>query len=436
LFCIALKNPASTASRGGVRTLAVLSVALAIVAAPARAQQPKTLLSLDQAIDLALAHNHTLKAARTQIDQNKAQELTASLRPNPVLSGDSQFLPFFNPSNFTADNLDQLSQFDVGIGYLFERGGKRRRRIEAAQDQTAVTRFQVADNERGIAFNVAQQYIAALLAKANVDLASQDLQSFKQTADIADYQYKAGQISEGDALKIKLQLLQFQSDLSAAQLAQVQAMAGLRQLIGYDAVSDDFQLDGDLKFEPVTAGLDDLQAQALKNRPDLLAAKQGVAASQSQNRLAIANGKRDFNTAFNYSHVSGTSSASLFFNIELPIFDRNQGEKARTRFAITQAQETADAATEQVMTDIRNAYESLKVNQQIVQLYESGYLKNATDSLQINEYAYKKGAASLLDYLDAERTFRATELAYRQALAAQMLAREQLKQAVGTRRLP
>ncbi len=417
-----------------MRPLIVVS-ALACLPAMANAQQ-KSLITLDQAIDLALAHNHALKAARTQIQQNQAQEVTAGLRPNPVLSGDSQFLPFFNPGNFTSENFDQLSQFDVGVGYLWERGGKRKRRLEAARDQTAVTSFQVADSERTTVFNVAQQYVGALLAKANVELATQNLQSFKQTVDIADYQYKVGQISEGDALKIRLQLLQFQSDLSAAQLTRVQAMASLRQLIGYDAVADNFELEGALKFEPVSLGLNDLQARALNQRPDLLAAKQGIVASKSQHNLAIANGKRDFNTSFNYSHVSGESSASLFFNIELPIFDRNQGEKARTQFAITQAEENANLAGDTVMTDIRNAYEALKVNQQIVQLYQSGYLKSSQDSREISEYAYMKGAASLLDFLDAERSFRSTQLAYRQALAAYMLALEQLKQASGIRRLP
>ncbi len=435
--CIAIQSGGIAADHEAAKVLA-LTLAFCLVSLfPMRAQaQAKSQISLEQAVALSLEHNHSLKAARTQILQSQAQEVTAGLRPNPVLSGDSQFLPFFNPSNFSADNLDQLTQFDVGIGYLFERGGKRRRRLEAARDQTAVTRFQVADNERGIVFNVAQQFIAALLAKANVELASQNLQSFKQTAEISDYQYKAGQISEGDALKIRLQLLQFQSDFSSAQLAQAQAMAALRQLLGYDAVTENFQLAGDLSFHPLTAGLDDLLAKALQQRSDLLAAKQGVLASRSQHSLAIANGKRDFSTAFNYSHVSSMSSASIFFNIELPIFDRNQGEKARTQYAITQAQETATSATETVMTDIRNAYETVKVNAGIVQLYESGYLKNSQDSRDISEYAYKKGAASLLDYLDAERSFRSTQLAYRQALAAHMLALEQLKQAIGMRRLP
>ncbi len=398
--------------------------------------QQKVALDMGQAIDLALAHNHALKAAKSTIDQSKAQEITAALRPNPVLSWDSQFLPLFTPHAFSAENLDELQQFDIGLGYTFERGGKRKRRIEAAKDQTAVTQYQVADSERTIVFNVAQQYIAALLAKANVELATQDLNSFKQTVEISDYQLKAGAISEGDALKIRLQMLQFQNDFSAAQLAQVQAMNALRQLIGYDAVPSDFTLAGDLTYQPLNVTLEDLQAKALGIRPDALAAKQGVTAAKSQNLLAIANGKRDLGSSFNYSHVAGASSGSLFFNIELPIFDRNQGEKARTKFAIDQAQETLTEANETVMTDVRNAYESLNVNKRIVELYDSGYLKNAKDSRDISEYAYKKGAASLLDFLDAERSYRATELAYRQAVAAYMLALEQLKQATGVRKLP
>jgi len=437
LVCIAIKNTNNTHLSEAVTALALLFSLSICFLTPASSQtQSKSLITLDQAIALALEHNHALKAARTGILQNQAQEITANLRPNPVFSADTQFLPFFNPANFTADNIDQLSQFDVGISYLWERGKKRQRRFEAAQDQTAVTRFQVTDSERTTTFNVAQQFIAALLAKANVELATQDLDSFKQTVDIANYQYKVGQISEGDALKLRLQLLQFQSDLSSAQLARMQAMASLRQIIGYDAVPENYELDADLKFEPLTSSLDNLQGMALNQRPDLLAAKQGVNAAESQHRLAIANGKRDFNTSFDYSHTSGQSSASIFFSSELPIFDRNQGEKARTLYAITQAQETASETTETVMTDIRNAYEALKVNQQIVQLYESGYLKNSEDSRAISEYAYKKGANSLLDYLDAERSYRSTQLAYRQALAADMLSLEQLKEAVGVRRLP
>jgi cobalt-zinc-cadmium efflux system outer membrane protein len=179
-----------------------------------------------------------------------------------------------------------------------------------------------------------------------------------------------------------------------------------------------------------------LQALALKQRPDLLAAQLGVTASQSQYQLAKANRARSLTTTFDYTHVSALNSAGLTVNIEIPIYDRNQGEIARTHYAITQANELEAAASQTVMTDVANAFQAMKVNDQIVQLYTSGYLKQAQDSRDISEYAYKRGAASLLDFLDAERSYRATQLAYRQALATYMLSVEQLKESVGTRNLP
>lgn len=414
------------------RSLAIATVALFCAASAGGQTQPPTRVTLEQAIDYAVNHNHALLAARTQVQQSQAEETTAAIRPNPTLTLDSLFIPF---TAATADNLNNITEYDAALGYTFERGGKRKRRIEAARDATGVTRFQVADTERGIVFNTAQQYVNALLAKSNVDLATQDVSSFQETVNIGEQQYKAGAISEGDLLKIKLQLLQFQTDLSAAQLTLVQSLAALRQLMGYGSVPPDYELADDLSYTPVTPGLEDLQARALNTRPDLLAAQKGVTAAQSQYALARANGKRDLNTTFTYSHVAGLNTGGLTFNIELPFFDRNQGEIARSRFAITQADETAREASETVMTDIRNAYESLKSSEKIVQLYQGGYLKQAQDSRDISAYAYQRGAASLLDFLDAERSYRATQLAYRQGLANYMIALEQLRQAVGTRNL-
>src|SRR5579859_1949984 len=399
-------------------------------------QTPAVRMTLDEAIRLALQHNHALQAARTTILQNQALETTANLRPNPTLSWDAQFLPIFQPNKFTADYIDTQAQFDLGIGYLFERGKKRQHRLQAAKDLTTVSRSQVADNERQLVFSVSQQFIGVVLAQSTIDFASQDLDSFQKTVDISEERYKAGAMSEGDFLKIKLQFLQFQTDLSAALLAKVQAIAALRQLVGFESVPDLFDVDGQLDYQPVHAGLEDLKALAMRTRPDLLAAQQSVIAARSQELLAEANGKRDVGASFNYSHVAATNTGALFFNIQLPIFDRNQGEIARTRYAITQSQEQASAASQQVMTDVVDAYEALRTNDQIVQLYRGGYVEAARKSRDISEYAYKKGAASLLDFLDAERTYRINQLAYRQALASYMTALEQMRQAVGTRNLP
>ena len=393
-------------------------------------------ISLDQAIDLALVHNHSIKATRTLILQNQAQEITANLRPNPTFDADSQFVPLFSPQDFSGENLNENQQFDVGISYLFERGRKRQLRLQAAQDQTSVTRAQVADAERTLAFNVGQQFVSVLLAESTLQFALQDLQSFQKTVDIGAAQLKAGAISEGDYLKISLQLLQFQTDVSAARLARVQALVGLREFLGYDAVPANFDVIGDLAYQPVKANEQDLQTRALRDRPDFRAAVLGITAAQSQILLAKANGKVDVNGTYDFTHVSGENTASLFVNFALPVFNRNQGEIARTGYALTQAQEQQQAASDTVLSDVANAYEAVRSNDEIVQLYISGYLKQAEDSRDISEYAYRRGAASLLDFLDAERSYRAIQLAYRQALASYMTALEQLKDAVGTRNLP
>lgn len=393
-------------------------------------------IPIEEAIRLALQHNHALQAVRTTILQNQALETTANLRPNPVLSWDAQFLPIFQPSKFSGDYLDNQAQFDMGFGYTFEIGKKRQHRLQAARDVTAATRSTVADNERQLVFNVSQQFVATLLAQSTIDFTQQDLDSFQKTVDLSELRYKAGAMSEGDMLKIKLQMLQFQNDVFAAKLAKVQALASLRQFLGFESVPDNYDVEGELEYQAVRAGVDDLKALALRTRPDLRAAQQSVTAARSAELLAEANRKRDLGVTFNYSHVAATNTGALFFNVQLPFFDRNQGEIARTRYVITQSQELASETSQQVLTDVVDAYAALRTSEQIVQLYQGGYVDQAKKSRDISEYAYKRGAASLLDYLDSERTYRANQLAYRQALATYMTTLEQMRQAVGTRALP
>jgi outer membrane protein, heavy metal efflux system len=417
----------------------VCGIAIALIALipqQTRAQSVPVRITLDQAIDLALKHNHSLLALRTTILQNQAQEITANLRPNPTLDFDTQFLPILSPSNFTSTYFDNTAQFDAGLGYLFERGKKRQHRLAAAKDATAVTSAQVADAERTLSFNVGQQFVAALLAQSTLELAEEDIKSFQQTVDIGQAQYKAGAISEGDFLKIKLQLLQFQSDVANARLAKVQALSALRDFLGFAAVPDNYDVQGDLDYQPVHAGLDDLKSLALRTRADVRAAELAITAAQSQEKLAEANGKVDVSATANYSHVGAINSLAFFFNIPIPIFDKNQGEIARTKYAIMQFQEQSTAASEQALSDVVAAYSALHTNDQIIQIYRGGYLDDSKSSRDISEYAYRRGAASLIDYLDAERTFRSNQLAYRQALASYMTALEQLRNAVGTRTLP
>jgi cobalt-zinc-cadmium efflux system outer membrane protein len=416
----------------------VMGLSLAINCAEAQQSAPVVWINLDQAIGLALQHNHALQAARTTIQQSEAQEVTANLRPNPVLSGDYLFVPVFSPSFFgvPASQLPLPQEGDANLAYTIELWHKRQARLTAARDQSSVTRSLVADNERSLTFDVASQFINVLLAESTFDFAQQDLKSFRDTVDIGAARYKAGDISEGDYLKIKLQLLQFQTDVSTAQLAKIQALAALRQLVGFESVSDQFDVEGQLEYLPVRTGLDDLKALALRSRPDLRAAQQSVVGTQSQYRLAKANGKPDVTPQLGWSHAAGEHTLNFGLSIELPIFNRNQGEVARTRYTITQSQELASEAGQQVLTDVVNAYAAMHTSDQIVQFYRGGYADEAKKSLDISEYAYRRGATSLLDFLDAERTYRANQLAYRQALATYMTALEQTRQAVGTRRLP
>jgi outer membrane protein, heavy metal efflux system len=406
-----------------------------LLAIPAFGQGPVR-VTLDQAIQMALEHNHNLLAARTTIEQSEAEEITANLRPNPTVFADADYLPLFSPNELNGDYVDNSMEFDAGLSYLLERGKKRQHRLQAAKDVTAVTRSQVADNERTLTFQVASQFVSVQLAESTLDLAQKDLKSYQNTVDIAGIQYKSGAISQDDYLKIKLQLLQFQNDFAQALLAKAQGLADLRELLGYESVPVNYDVAGPFEYQALKVRLEDLQMKALQNRPDFRAAQQGVTAASSQYELQKAIGKQDVTVQANYTHVNGINGVSVLASVPLPIFSRNQGEIARTRYAITQSQELEKGANEQVMDEVNDAYYGLQTSDQVVQLYLSGYLADADADRDIAEYSYQRGAASLLDFLDAERSYRATELAYRQSLASYLLALEQVREAVGTRNLP
>ena len=433
--------------RGKIRTGVALAALLAsALTHPALGQATGTSrLTLDEAIQMALQHNHNLLAARTTIPQAEAEETTANLRPNPSLFADWEYLPLGSPAHqnpnlygghSTSDYLHDNTEGDIGLSYLLERGKKRQHRLQAAKDITAQTRSLVTDNERGLTFSVASLFVSVQLAQSTIELAEKDLKSFQKTVELGELRFNKGAISEDDYLKIKLQLLQFETDYQQAELAKIQALSDLRQLLGYESVSADYDVAGPFDYQPLNGNLEDFQLKALQNRPDLRAAQQGVTAARSQYELQRAIGKPDVTVQGNYSHVNAINAATVYGSIPLPIFNRNQGEIARTRLAIIQAQEQEKATNGQALTDVRDAYGGLRVSDRIVQLYRSGYLEVAQKDRDIAEYAYQRGAVSLLDFLDAERNYRATQLAYRQALASYLLALEQLRQAVGTRTLP
>jgi outer membrane protein, heavy metal efflux system len=429
------------AAQGIAAVLLAVLVVVPAIGSPMRAQASSTTqgpvrITLDDAIRLVLQHNHNLLAAETTIPQDEALETQANLRPNPDIFADWEYLPLFAPSMWTGSYLENSTEADLGLSYLFERGKKRQHRLQAAKDVTAQARSLVADNERTLTFNVSSQFFNVQLAESTLELATKDVKSFQQTVDISEFQYQSGGMSEGDFLMIKLQLLQYQTDYEQAVLARDQGLDDLRNMLGYESVPADYDVAGPFDYVPLKANMEDLQLKAIQNRPDLRAAQQGVTAATSQWELQNADGKVDVTGQANYSHVGAINTASVYVSVPLPVFNRNQGNIAQARFAITQTQEQEKATSDQVMTDVHDAYVGLKENDTIIVLYRSGYLDAAVRDRDIEEYAYQHGGASLLDWLNAERTYRVTELAYRQALASYLTALEQLREAVGTRTLP
>jgi outer membrane protein, heavy metal efflux system len=264
-------------------------------------------------------------------------------------------------------------------------------------------------------------------------LAQDNLGNYTQQLDLNRERLRAGDLAEADYIKLSLQKLQFDQDVSAAQLSLVQAKANLRQLLGYQSVADNYDVSGMLIHNKHPVQLEDLEKQALANRPDLQAAHSSVTLANDTVGLAFGNKVRDWTWSTDYTNQNfGINGVGVALSFELPFHDRNQGEIARSQVAVKQAQETESSTQVGVLTDVVNAYYGLRTSEDVVDLFEGGYLDQATQSRDMSTYAFQRGAASILDVLDAERSYRATQLAYRQAVAAQMTAAEQVNLVVGT----
>jgi outer membrane protein, heavy metal efflux system len=425
------------------RRRAVIAVVVVAVPICARAQavqpvggQPLTRLSMDEAVRLAVLRNQTLQAQRFTIDQAKADETTADLKPNINVSfGVAGFTPF-TPSSINSDFFANVASYSAGMSMLFERGGKRGNRLGFAQATTDVTTKTVSDNERQLRFQTAQAFIGVLLAKSTLDLAQQNLKNFSDVVDVNRQRVTAGDLAEADFFKISLQKLQFEQDLSAAEVAIVQARANLRQLVGFDTVAEEFDAVGELAYTSHPLDLEDLKRQALDARPDLQAAQSSVVAAQRSLTLEKSNRARDITGELDYSHTGPQNAFGVLGSFDLPIRDRNQGNIAKAEVTVRQATESQLAARYLVLTDVVNAYAGWQTAEKVVKLYESGYLDQAKQSLDISQYVFQRGAGSLLDLLDAERTYRDTQLGYRQALSNYMTSVAQLNQAVGKQVMP
>jgi len=415
----------------------VLALCVSILFQPVALAQPQvssftnapTLISMEDAVRIALQYNQALRAQRLNIDQSKAGEITAALKPNPVFGSLVDTIPIFSPQTIRLST--QI--YEETLSYTVERGGKREKRVAVAKDNTDVAAKTVTDNERQLRFQVVQAFINVLLAKSVLLLAQDNLANYSQQLDLNKSRLTAGDLAEADYIKLSLQKLQFEQDVSSAQLTLVQAKANLRQQLGYQSVAENYDVSGTLTHNKHDVQLEDLEKQALANRPDLQAAHSGVKVANDTVALAFGNKVRDWTWGTDYTNQNfGINGVGVSLSFELPIHDRNQGEIARSQVAVKQAQETESSTQVGVLTDVVNAYNGLRTSEEVVNLFEGGYLDQATQSRDLSNYAYQRGAASILDLLDAERSYRATQLAYRQAVAAQMIAAEQVNLVVGT----
>jgi cobalt-zinc-cadmium efflux system outer membrane protein len=417
------------------RRVGAVLVGMAIPAAASAqtpaAPAPQARVSMADAVRLALAHNHQLASQRLNVDISKADEVTAALKPNPVFSSVNENFPVFSPSQLTLDNIVNNQNYVESLSYLFERGGKREKRILVARDTTDIAAKTAVDAERQLTFQTQQAFINVLLAKSTLALSRDDLKDFSDVVELNRQRMVAGDLAEADFAKISLQKLQFEQDVSSSEVALAQARTALRLAVGFEAVAEDFDVDGDLAYVKYPVTIEDLKREALVTRPDLLAAQQSLKLAQDTTALAIANRARDVTGEVEYDRAGDFNALGFGVSIELPFHDRNQGNIAHSQVAARQAVESEIQARTSVLTDVANAYSTFQSSEKIVALYQSGYLEQARQSLETTQYVFQRGGGSLLDLLDAERTYRATQLAFRQALAAYMTSAEQINFAVG-----
>jgi outer membrane protein, heavy metal efflux system len=405
------------------RWLVALALVLAPAPPPARAQapEPAARLTLDDAVAAALAANPTLRAKTLELQGVRASEITAGLVPNPQAS--------YTASQLGSRNQDQ--QHTVTVGQTIETGGKRRRRVESARAATAVTTQEVFDVRRQVVLQVKKAFTDALVARATLALAEDNLKALDEVERIQRFRAERGDISELELLRLQVQRFAFERDAADARLAGEAARIALRAAINPAAVAERVEIVGDLDYRDVAVDLAPLRQRALEQRPDLKAAAAAYAKAQADVNLARANAWWDVTPQALYERIGPDNTFGFGVSIPLRIFDRNQGEIARTRAEVDRAAALRDVAAVQALAEVDTAYAGLLIQRERVGLLRDTYLPKAQQARQTVEFAYRRGGVSLLDFLDAQRTYRETALEHLRALGNYWSAVYQLEAAVG-----
>jgi cobalt-zinc-cadmium efflux system outer membrane protein len=387
----------------GLSATAFLLVLL--FAAPlCRAQTSAVPLTLQQAIALARTKNPNLLSGQQHVIATRASEVTAGLRQNPnlTLSGTDVTLAANNPGN--------PYSYAANLSRLFERGQKRRWRLDLAHSTTDVTQSQYQDTERQTLFAVKQAFTQMLAAKAGLKIADDNLQSYRKTVDLSKQRLDAGDISATDFDRIELQLAEFEADNDNANLNLVQSADQLKMLLGLDTPGPGFDISGTLDPPQVTLTEADVEQRALAERPDYRAAQQSLRVAEANVKLAEAYGTTDPTVGGEYDRSGNDNSGGFQVNIPLRIFDRNQGEKERTRYEAQSTRFAEMAARNQVINDVDQAWAAYQTASAQSRRYNGHYLAQASRVRDNLEFSYRHGGSTLLDYLDALRDYRQINL--------------------------
>ena len=407
-------------------------IGFAVLACSSSAQQA---LTWDQVKAKFEAVNPALRADADNVDEMRAEEITAFLRPNPqfTLSVDgNQVAPkngVWTPFKGTTEQ--------PNFSYLHERKHKRELRLESAQESTRITQSQHEDLERNMVFALRAAFVGTLQAKFILDLAKADLEYYDKIIDISRARFKAGDLAQVDLDRIELLRVQYESEIETAIVNLRTAKIQLLQMLNDRTPVDQFGVTGPFDFSDALQPLETYHDAALAARPDLLAALQTVQQSVTNHKLAEADGSTDptfggwFTNNSSTNNPNGSETIGASVSIPLRIFDKNQGEKKRTLIDIDRSQQAEEAAKAQVFSDVDTAYELIRSNIELLKPYKTKYNDQALRVRETVTFAYEHGGASLMDFLNAQSDYRQVQLAYAQLIGAYLTSAGQLNLAVG-----
>jgi cobalt-zinc-cadmium efflux system outer membrane protein len=415
-------------------SLFVRAIAALLVLAPALVPAQQA-LTWDQVRAKFEETNPTLKADALGVDEMKAEEITAFLRPNPqftMLADGTQIVPHdgaWTPFRGTYE--------EPSFSYLHERDHKRELRLKSAQEGTQIAQSQHEDLDRTLIFTLRSAFVQTLQAKFVLDLARKDLDYYDHIIQISRDRFRAGDIAQIDLDRIELLRVQYESEIQNAIVNLRTAKIQLLQLLNDRTPVDQFDVNGPYDFSEDLAPLEDFRNTALDARPDLRAALQSLQQADTNHKLAEANGSTDPTFGAWYTHNSsnnnpnGIQTLGLSVSIPLRIFDKNQGEKKRTQIDIGKNQQLTEASRAQVFSDVDSAYEIVRSNIALLKPYKAQYNAQALRVRDTVTYSYEHGGASLMDFLNAQSDYRTVQLAYAQLIGAYLTAAGQLNLAVG-----